>query len=320
MVRNPQAENYNSKKQNHLEKISAYRIQNIRPRDLQIIVRTPSFDYKESLETNLYWFNNDPFGTHFFNALQAIFPEGEPFFIQAALDGVKILKQHGGIDNQLEQDLKLFQKQEAHHSQQHRLWTNALIRMGYKDLSLYKREIHHVLSWFRRNVSTKWRLSITAAAEHYTASLVDILTHVNQDLLKNSAFPFNVLLLYHAMEEIEHKSVCFDLAKMLSPSYLRRIISLIFITFDLAINVFTRMKYMLKKDGLWGRKYRGNILSFFLGKKGLLKGIFPRILQYLSPSFHPWLTDEREGMEHIFKEFLIKNNIQPFNFDQVKKI
>jgi predicted metal-dependent hydrolase len=302
-------------KKHHLERNPTPHPQTHRPSDLHIVVRKPAYDYKASLRTNRYWFNNDPIGTHFINALQSTFPDGELFFIQASVDGARILRQRGSIDYQLEQDLKSFQQQEAHHSQQHRLWTEALIQMGYEKLALYNRDLHGFDVWSRRHIPAKWRLAVTAAAEHYTASLAYLFTHVNQDLLMRSTAPFNSILLYHAIEEIEHKSVCFDLSQMLTRSYLLRIVSFAFISLDLAINIYRRMSYLLKKDGLWGWKYRAKVWKYFLGRGGLLKGLFPKAVQYLRPSFHPWMTDERRGIEHIFGNLLIRNQIEPFQFE-----
>ena len=40
----------------------------------------------EGMRRQQYWLANDPVLTHFFNALQATFPEGERFFIDSARD------------------------------------------------------------------------------------------------------------------------------------------------------------------------------------------------------------------------------------------
>jgi predicted metal-dependent hydrolase len=297
------------------EGASIPRSQAHRPDDLHIVVRRVAYEYEASLRANRYWCNNDPIGTHFMNALQSTFPEGELFFIQAAVDGARILRQHGSIGSQLEQDLKSFQQQEALHSQQHRLWTEALIQMGYVELAPENNRMHRMDIWFRKHIPAIWRLAVTAAAEHYTASIAYLFTSVDQDFLMKSAAPFNTLLLYHAMEEIEHKSVCFDLSQMLSRSYLMRIFGFVFITLDLAVNIYGRMRYLLKRDGLWGWKNTVKTWRFFLGKRGLIKGLFPRLIQYLRPSFHPWMTDERKGIERIFGNLLMEKHIEPFRFE-----
>jgi predicted metal-dependent hydrolase len=286
-----------------------------RPDNLHIVVRKVAYEYQASLRDNRYWCNNDPVATHFMNALQSTFPEGELFFIQAAVDAARILRQHGSIGSQLEQDLRSFQQQEALHSQQHRLWTKALVEMGYEKLAPENDRMHKMDVWFRKHIPAIWRLAVTAAAEHYTASIAYLFTHVNQDFLMKSTAPFNTLLLYHAMEEIEHKSVCFDISQMLSRSYLMRMFGFAFITLDLAVNIYARMRYLLKRDGLWGWKNSVKTWRYFLGKGGLIRGLFPRLIQYLRPSFHPWMTDERKGIERIFGNLLVRNHIEPFRFE-----
>ena len=45
------------------------------PATLQLIPRTVHFDYETVMRENRYWHGGDPVTTHFFNALQAMFPD-----------------------------------------------------------------------------------------------------------------------------------------------------------------------------------------------------------------------------------------------------
>ena len=56
------------------------------PSALTLIPRVVRFDYESVLRQNRYWHGGDPVVTHFFNALQAMFPEGERFFMDSARD------------------------------------------------------------------------------------------------------------------------------------------------------------------------------------------------------------------------------------------
>ena len=56
------------------------------PATLSLITRIVRFDYASALRSNRYWHGNDPVTTHFFNALQALFPDGERFFMDSARD------------------------------------------------------------------------------------------------------------------------------------------------------------------------------------------------------------------------------------------
>ena len=286
--------------------------QQIRPINLTLIVRKVDYDYYSPIKENKYWFENDPVKTHFFNAFQATFPEGEKLFIQAALDGASILFKKGKMDDQFRLDLRNFIKQEALHSQQHIKWTNALIKLGYKKLKFYNGQLRQFRIFAQKHIPIVLRLSITAAAEHYTASLAYLFTHIMPKNLIHFPPEFKGLLLYHAMEEIEHKSVCYDLYQNVSGSYILRMFGFLFVTIDLIYNVYIRIRYLLKMDGDFGLKIRLKLFKFIFGKEGIVKGLLFRLKKFLKPSFHPWKTDERELINNAFRHYQFEMNIAPF--------
>ena len=286
--------------------------QQIRPINLALIVRIVDYDYFPPMKINKYWSENDPVITHFFNAFQATFPEGEKLFIQSALDGASILFKKGKMDNQFRIDLKNFIRQEALHSQQHVKWTKALIQLGYKNLKFYDDQLRRFRIFAQKNIPTILRLSMTAAAEHYTASLAYLFTHIKPKILIHFPIEFKGLLLYHAMEEIEHKSVCFDLYQNVSGSYIIRIFGFLFVTIDLIYNVYIRIRYLLKMDGDFGLKIRLKLFKFIFGKEGIVKGLLFRLKKFLKPSFHPWKTDERDLINNTFRHYQSEMNIAPF--------
>ena len=286
--------------------------QQIRPINLVLIVRKVDYDYFPPMKENKYWFENDPVMTHFFNAFQATFPEGEKLFIQAALDGASILYKKGKMDNQFRLDLKNFIRQEALHSQQHIKWTNALIKLGYEGLKSYDDRLRKFRIFAQKHIPIILRLSMTAAAEHYTASIAYLFTHIKPKILIHFPIEFKGLLLYHAMEEIEHKSVCFDLFQNVLGSYIIRMFGFLFVTIDLIYNVYIRIRYLLKIDGNFGLKARVKLFKFIFGKDGIVRGLLFRLKKFLKPSFHPWKTDERELINNVFGHYQSEMNITAF--------
>jgi predicted metal-dependent hydrolase len=286
--------------------------QQIRPINLVLIVRKVDYDYFPPMKENKYWFENDPVMTHFFNAFQATFPEGEKLFIQAALDGASILYKKGKMDNQFRLDLKNFIRQEALHSQQHIKWTNALIKLGYEGLKSYDDRLRKFRIFAQKHIPIILRLSMTAAAEHYTASIAYLFTHIKPKILIHFPIEFKGLLLYHAMEEIEHKSVCFDLFQNVLGSYIIRMFGFLFVTIDLIYNVYIRIRYLLKIDGNFGLKTRVKLFKFIFGKDGIVRGLLFRLKKFLKPSFHPWKTDERELINNVFGHYQSEMNITAF--------
>lgn len=283
-----------------------------RPADLHITPREIRFDYYDALARERYWHNHDPIWSHLINALQATFPEGELFFIDAARDAQKALAAKGRRNEQREQDLRAFMRQEALHGQQHRQWTEALVAIGYRRMAHYDAQERALCLWLRRHFSARLRLAITAACEHYTASLAFFLAGVQPVLITESHKPFGELLLYHAMEEVEHKSVCFDLYQELSGSYILRMVGMFLASIDLAFHIAVRLRYLMKTDGLWNRSNRRAIRRLLWTKGGIIRSLWPKIRTYLSPAFHPWQTDERAWLEDLFVGVRSGAGIPPF--------
>ncbi|MEJ2250996.1 MAG: metal-dependent hydrolase [Candidatus Lokiarchaeota archaeon] len=284
----------------------------LRPENLHIIVRKIKFDTRSPLKHTNYWYNEDPVVTHFFNALQATFPEGEKLFIQAALDGASQLVQKGKLNDQLKKDMDKFIRQETNHSLQHKIWTTALIDKGYRKMAEYDDKLRAARIWFRKHTPAILRLALTAAAEHYTASLTFLFTHVKPRILTDSMKSFRGLLLYHAMEELEHKSVCYDLYQSLSGNYIGRLFGLLYVTFELALGIYIRFRYLLKMDGIWDRQHRRSFRKYLIGKGGVIRGLLFKIKSYIKPYFHPWQTDGRELINQKFQRDQKELGIEPF--------
>lgn len=265
------------------------------PASLKLIPRVVRFDYESALRANRYWHGDDPVTSHFFNALQSLFPEGERFFMDSARD---VRDQLGAdkIPPELNEQIRLFIRQEAMHGREHDAWTTALISLGYIGMEGFDLQLKRDNQWARKKLSPLWRLSMTAASEHFTASLAHLFIYKRPDFIEKAASPFRELLVYHAMEEVEHKAVCFDLYNEAKGSYLLRTAGMVFVTADLLIRLRNRQQYLLKKDGQWNARNRKKMRDLLWGKDGIMRVLAPYLLQYFRPGFHPWETDEREAL------------------------
>lgn len=265
------------------------------PDALKMITRAVRFDYANVMRQQRYWHGNDPVTTHFFNGLQALFPEGERFFMDAARD-VRDLVGKENLSSALNEQIKIFIRQEAMHGREHEAWTSALLALGYAGMEGFDKKLKRDNEWARKKVSPLWRLSLTAASEHFTASLAHLFVYQRPDLIEKAASPFRELLVYHAMEEVEHKAVCFDLYNAAKGGYFRRCIGMVFVTVDLLIRLRNRQEYLLKKDGLWNAETEKKTRDLLWGKDGIMRVLAPYLLQYFRPDFHPWETDERRDL------------------------
>lgn len=269
------------------------------PKNLQLIPRVVRFDYESVMRENRYWHGGNPVNTHFFNALQALFPEGERFFMDSARD-VRDMLGAENISPELNEQIRLFIRQEAMHGREHDAWTHALVALGYVGMQGFDEKLKRENKWARKKLSPLLRLSMTAASEHFTASLAHLFVYKRPDFIEQAASPFRELLVYHALEEVEHKAVCYDLYQKAGGGYFMRTFAMVFITFDLLIRLGNRQKYLLKKDGLWTPENRKAARQLLWGKDGIMRVLGPYLLQYFRPGFHPWETDEREALQAAF--------------------
>jgi uncharacterized protein len=284
-----------------------------RPSDLVIVSRRIDVDLLPFLEKNPIWHRDGAIMTHFINAFQAMFPEGERVFIDAVRDCTTRYSLLITQDPVLKNDLDRFIEQEGHHSVVHDKWTNALVKTGYQTMTSYDMRLHRFRNWARSHLDMMTRLSITIGAEQYTASLANLFSKDRPEIILHSAPLFQKVFLYHAMEELEHKSVCYDLYQKLHGGYIRRMAGMAFITYYIWTNVLRRHRYLLCKDGVW-KQMRKEFWMFYLGPRGMIRVLLPKILEYMRPSFYPWQNDERREFEDRFEPLRTALGVQGFQY------
>lgn len=142
--------------------------------------------------------------SHAVAVLSAMFPEGEDFFIRSVKH-----YQDKITDPELKKQVRGFIGQEVTHGREHRALNDRLREMGYPT-RLVDRFAHNLLIRTDRIVPKRFQLAVTSALEHYTATVAErLLTSPEaQELLGETEV--RSMLLWHALEESEHKSVAFD--------------------------------------------------------------------------------------------------------------
>ncbi len=237
-----------------------------------------------------YWMDNDPFKTRFFDAMSTLFPQGEKFFITSVREFKDDI-----TDPQLQQEVRDFTRQEAQHSMIHRQFNDRLAAQGV-DIDYINRELEkHFFERMPRFTSRYQRLSATAALEHLTAMMCTCFFE-RKELLDTSDPRVRAMYAWHAIEEVEHKAVAYDvLTKVAKVAYPRRVLSMMIVTFGFPITVATIMNHMFKVDGfsfvervkLWAKG-----LWWFYKPGGLFPPTLGYYFAYYKPGFHPWKVKE----------------------------
>lgn len=252
-----------------------------------------------------HWFANSAAVTHVANGVNLLFPGGERFFVRTLrhfrdeLDDPALVAQVRG-----------FSGQEGRHAQAHERFFETLRTQGYDIDAILGPYERLAFGHIEKLSPAELRLAMTAALEHFTAILAEgALT--GGELA--SAHPMmRQLLEWHALEELEHKAVAFDVLRAVNPSYPLRVAGLALGSVLLAGFWLYATRALLAQDGMTLRDCARGLAAVRhnaartgqgRGPKPILRRVFVRgIREYLRPSFHPNDKDHRS----IFDETLAR--------------
>ncbi len=230
-----------------------------------------------------YFIDGDFAFSHLIATLSGAFPSGEESFIRsvrAVADEID--------DPVLKQRIAGFIGQEATHGNEHRRLNDTLIDMGYP-IAVFENPT--ALRWRRRaerTVGRRAHLAGTAAAEHYTAVLAEnILSRDEIQGIPGDPEVWN-LLNWHALEELEHKSVAFDAYRAIGGTERMRIAVMLVAYLMSVPTTVLMMAVGLARDPVARRHPLRCLRQMHDVLRGpLLKGIMAQIARYLRRGFHP---------------------------------
>lgn len=242
-----------------------------------------------------YWLDNDPFKSRFFDAMQLLFPEGEKFFISCVRDYKDQI-----TDPELQQQVKDFTYQEGQHAMVHMQFNQRLREQGVAVDHILERQKGIMFGFFRKYFPRSFTLGQTAAGEHLTALMCHGFFDV-KNLMDKADPRVRAMYAWHAVEEIEHKAVAFDVfQKVAKGGYVTRALSMLQVSLSFPLHVFLIMAHMFKVDGVKNRLgvwLRG--LWWLYGPGGLYPRLLPHYLVYFMPGFHPW----KHGDMSIYRQW-----------------
>jgi uncharacterized protein len=184
----------------------------------QVPVRQMEFDEWVADLPKYFAANGDIVMSHILTVLSSTFPDGEDFFVRsvtAARDQI--------TDPQLLADVDGFIGQEEMHGREHRVLNDRLAELGYPTVGIGK--YVRGLYWVRERIQTKKvNLAFTAALEHYTATLAELLLTSEEARTAVGRPGARDVLTWHALEESEHKAVAFDVYQAVGGTERMRIV------------------------------------------------------------------------------------------------
>jgi predicted metal-dependent hydrolase len=253
--------------------------------------RNVAFDWAD---TPLHWIPGDPSSAHTINVLHLLLPAGERWFVHVYKQALPLIR-----DARLREDVIGFIGQEAMHSQAHDDVLPHLKAQGL-DPTPYTAQV----DWLFEKLlgdrtlppgrARRWwlleRVATIAAIEHYTAFLGDWVLNAEALDAKGADPTMLDLLRWHGAEEVEHRSVAFDLFVHLDGGYRRRVRTW-GIAFATMVFLWQRgTRFFMANDPTLtdGKAAFGDFLRG--GRQGVLPTtgqMLRSIPQYLGRGYHP---------------------------------
>ncbi|MEZ5323256.1 MAG: metal-dependent hydrolase [Microthrixaceae bacterium] len=226
----------------------------------------------------------DPIFSHLLATLSAVFPNGEDFFVAS----VRRHRDAVADDPSLKAQVKGFIGQEAMHGRAHRALNTRLAELGYHT-DRADRVIARLCDLILRSRPRRLAIAVTAAAEHYTGLLGEsALDHEPTRRILFGQESIEPLICWHALEELEHKNVAFDVMESAGGGYPIRVAGFVVTTGVLAGYVGIE----------WGRavfedrrritaEHRRRFSSNFARQRLVSWWFLRKSLAFLRPGFHP---------------------------------
>lgn len=243
----------------------------------------------------LEYIPGESYATQFWNVMHLVLPEGERAMADVFSRALEYID-----DERLREEVVGFVGQEAIHASSHEGFRQYLCANGV-DIMVLMRRIeyavqkvfgdHDIVTKRARKAWLSERLSIYAAAEHYTAVIGEwLLDNKNFDRVGVDPTMLD-LLRWHGAEELEHRNVAFDAYQAVDGSYARRCRGAVIACTGLAILWFTSSAHLYSHDPTrTGRRLWWPFAYAKAARRGMVPGLsflFIQMYLYLKPGFHP---------------------------------
>jgi len=270
----------------------------------EIKVRRVNFSF--SKENPRFYYKNNPFSTHFINALHIVFPTGERFFVNSVLKHQKSI-----TDDKLKKQVRNFCGQEGIHSAMHEKFWKILNDNGYI-IKGYENHIDKLLHKIIAKIEVEGTrinnidLTATVCLEHFTALFGHaIFKHVE---INKEVVPDDIaeLFQWHAAEEIEHKNVAFDVFQKVDKNeHSKRVLLMPIATALLYfyLSVGTIMLMYQDRKYLEFKKLPKQFYEFTTGLlNDLHSDLYKEYFSFFKKDFHPSFLNDYYLAENFFKD------------------
>lgn len=263
-----------------------------------IPARLLDFSFPE--DSPRYFYAGNGFATIFFSVLSGFFPPGERFFVESVRHYRDRIS-----DPRLQAEVSGFIGQEAIHGREHERMNAMFTRRGIA-VATADRLVRLGLSVLEKLPASQ-QLACTIWMEDFTAALAEELL-TNEQFRRDADPEMLKIWTWHALEELEHKAVAYDVYEQVCGRYWQRLAAGPLVVAALAPALVGSMVWMLHKEGqLFNGEGNARGLRTLFGKRGFFARVPKRMAPFHVRGFHPHQHDTRP-LERTWRERLFGAN------------
>ena len=248
------------------------------PASGRMTVRRVPFAYREDIA--LHWNRRRPEFSQLVNSASLAMPYLEPYLIKTMRQARALID-----DAALVADLDLYCAQESTHYLKHRKFNDTVRAQRPAEVAALEARLDADYENLGSKRSLRFNLAYAEGFESMALAIGHMLIEDRDHLFGGAEPAVASLILWHFVEEIEHKTVTYDVFEHLYGGYAWRIFGLIYATVHIMARTRNGYKRLLQADGLWHDLRTRWALQLLLlrifGKLG------PRLLRIMRPGYNP---------------------------------
>jgi predicted metal-dependent hydrolase len=246
--------------------------------ETRMTIRRMGFAFPPAMKG--HWNRKRPEFSQIVNAASLAMPYLEPYLIRTMREARPLVR-----DDALRRDLDSYVAQEATHYRQHRKFNDELKARGYMSIDALEAKLDASYADIEATHSLAFNLAYAEGFESMALAIGQMLVEDRDYLFGGSESGVASLVLWHFVEEIEHKNVAYDVFDHVAGGYFRRIHGFLYATAHIFLLTQRGYQTLLREDRLW------HDLRSRLRLVGLLLRIFrkltPKLLRILVPGYTP---------------------------------
>lgn len=226
------------------------------------------------------WNPARPQFSHVVNAASLAMPFLEPYLISTMKAARARLS-----DPALIADIDAYIGQESTHFRAHQQFNRRLSDMGYTSVATSEAVLKQDYARMGANRSFTFNLAYAEGFEAMALAIGHMLVEDRVYLFGDGDPGVASLILWHFVEEIEHKCVTFDVFEALDGRYAWRIFGLVYATVHIMARTRQAYRKLMLEDGLW-RNWRSRLTLYRLLIR-IFGRLLPRFARILRPGYNP---------------------------------